>query len=64
MLVIKKHVDASPADAVNGSSEYRTVPLTELVESPSNPRKSFDKESLGELTAFVPGHKMRILCRS
>jgi ParB family transcriptional regulator, chromosome partitioning protein len=53
MLVIKKQVDASAADTVNGSSEYRTVPLTELFESPTNPRKNFDKESLGELTASI-----------
>jgi hypothetical protein len=60
MLVIKKQVDASAADTVNGSSEYRTVPLTELFESPTNPRKNFDKESLGELTASIRSKGVRI----
>ena len=53
MLAIKKQADASTAGTMNSLSEYRTVPLTELVESPTNPRKKFDKESLGELIESI-----------
>src|SRR6266704_2266110 len=33
------------------NSEYRDVPITALTESPSNPRKRFDENSLTELAA-------------
>lgn len=36
--------------------EYRSVPVTALIESASNPRKRFDEKSLEELAAYVPGH--------
>ena len=36
--------------------EYRSVPVTALIESASNPRKRFDDKSLQELAAYVPGH--------
>jgi ParB family chromosome partitioning protein len=37
--------------AVQSSNEYRSVPVTALVESTSNPRKRFDSKSLEELAA-------------
>jgi len=37
-------------NAVNGN-EYRSIPITALVESPSNPRKRFNEKSLEELAA-------------
>jgi len=42
-------------NAVNGN-EYRSIPITALVESVSNPRKRFDEKSLEELAAYVPRH--------
>jgi len=45
------------------NSEYRDVPVTALTESASNPRKRFDENGLGELAAYVPGHKSCLLCR-
>jgi ParB family transcriptional regulator, chromosome partitioning protein len=36
---------------VSQNHEYRDVPVTALIESPSNPRKRFDENSLGELAA-------------
>ena len=50
--------------SVVNNSEYRSVPITALVESASNPRKRFDQQSLQELAAYVPGHKSGLLCRS
>jgi ParB family chromosome partitioning protein len=42
----------SPQNAVN-NHEYRSIPITALVESASNPRKRFDEKSLEELaTSF------------
>jgi ParB family chromosome partitioning protein len=38
-------------DAVQSNNEYRSVPVTALVESTSNPRKRFDTKSLEELAA-------------
>ena len=48
--------------AVN--NEYRSVPITHLVESATNPRKRFDEKNLEELAAYVPRHISRLLCRS
>src|ERR1700722_18311237 len=48
----------SKQNAVN-NREYRSVPITALVESATNPRKRFDEKSLEELTAYVPGHISR-----
>ena len=45
----------SMQNAVN-NHEYRSVPITALAESPTNPRKRFDAKSLEELAAYVPGH--------
>jgi hypothetical protein len=43
--------------------EYRSVPITALAESATNPRKRFDPKSLEELAAYVPGHISCLLCR-
>jgi hypothetical protein len=43
--------------------EYRSVPITALAESPTNPRKRFDAKSLEELAAYVSGHISGLLCR-
>jgi hypothetical protein len=40
----------STQNAVN-NHEYRSVPLTALAESPTNPRKRFDAKNLEELAA-------------
>ena len=37
---------------VNGD-EYRSVPISVLVESPTNPRKRFDEKNLEELAASM-----------
>ena len=44
------------------SNEYRSVPISILVESATNPRKRFDEKNLEELAAYVPGHISGILC--
>ena len=44
--------------AVQTLSEYRNLPLDWLVVSPTNPRKTFDEDTMQELAAFVPGHKI------
>ena len=46
------------------NGEYRNVSIAILEESASNPRKRFNEESLKELAAYVPGHIIRLLCRS
>ena len=45
----------STLNAVN-NHEYRSVPITALAESATNPRKRFDAKSLEELAAYVPRH--------
>ena len=45
------------------SNEYRSVPISILVESATNPRKRFDEKNLEELAAYVPGHISCVLCR-
>ena len=52
----------STHNAVN-NHEYRSVPITALAESPTNPRKRFDAKSLEELAAYVPWHISGLLCR-
>jgi hypothetical protein len=44
-------------------SEYRDLPIDWLVESPTNPRQTFDEDGMQELADFVPGHKSGILFR-
>ncbi len=51
----------STQNAVN-NHEYRSVPITALAESLTNPRKRFDEKSLEELAAYVPRHISRLLC--
>jgi hypothetical protein len=51
----------STQNAVN-NHEYRSVPITALAESATNPRKRFDAKSLEELAAYVPGHISCLLC--
>jgi len=43
----------STKDAVKQLQEYVNVPLAELVESSTNPRKTFDKERLEELAESI-----------
>jgi hypothetical protein len=45
----------STQNAVN-NHEYRSVPITALAESATNPRKRFDPKSLEEFAAYVSGH--------
>jgi hypothetical protein len=52
----------SMQNAVN-NHEYRSVPITALAESATNPAKRFDAKSLEELAAYVPGHISRFLSR-
>jgi hypothetical protein len=40
-------------EAVQSLPEYVNVPLAELVESSTNPRKTFDDERLEELAASI-----------
>jgi ParB family chromosome partitioning protein len=49
--------------AVNNATEYRNLPLAVLTESKTNPRRTFEDDSLKELAAFVAGHKSGVLCR-
>src|SRR5260370_36993806 len=43
----------STKEVVNQLQEYRNLPLTELVESLTNPRKTFDEERLEELAESI-----------
>jgi hypothetical protein len=43
----------STKEAMKQSQEYVNVPLGELVESSTNPRKTFDKEGLVELAESI-----------
>jgi hypothetical protein len=52
----------STQNAVN-NQEYRSVPITALAESATNPRKRFDAKSLEELAAYVPRYISGLLCR-
>ena len=45
------------------ATEYRSVPLSFLTESKTNPRRIFEDAALKELADFVPGHKIGVLCR-
>jgi hypothetical protein len=37
------------AQVAHNISEYRNLPLTALIESPTNPRRRFDQNGLAEL---------------
>src|SRR5882724_11182520 len=43
----------STKEVVKQLQEYRNLPLTELVESLTNPRKTFDEERLEELAESI-----------
>jgi ParB family chromosome partitioning protein len=43
----------SMTDAVKSSKEYMTVPIVELTESSTNPRKAFDEGQLEELAGSI-----------
>jgi ParB family chromosome partitioning protein len=45
------------------TNEYRDLPLSLLTESKTNPRRTFEEDSLKELADFVPGNKIGVLCR-
>jgi hypothetical protein len=49
--------------AVAVTSEYRNLPLAQLQESPTNPRRRFDERALEELADYVPRHIICLLCR-
>jgi len=51
------------ATAVEVTNEYRNLPLAQLQESTTNPRRRFDSHSLEELAASVPRHISGLLCR-
>jgi hypothetical protein len=44
-------------------SEYRTLPLSLIDESTTNPRRTFEPTRLIELADYVPGHIMSIMFR-
>jgi hypothetical protein len=44
-------------------SSVQEIPLRNIQESKTNPRRQFDETKLAELAAFVPRHKIRILFR-
>lgn len=57
MLATKKEkLAANPTGSRDSVSEYRNLPLTELVESPTNSRKVFDEGQLDELAASIRTH--------
>jgi ParB family transcriptional regulator, chromosome partitioning protein len=47
---------------IANATEYRNLPLALLTESKTNPRRTFEDDSLKELAAFVPGNKIGLLC--
>src|ERR1019366_1151077 len=49
--------------AVQVSNEYRNLPVTQLQESTTNPRRRFDEHSISELAFYVPRHISCLLCR-
>jgi hypothetical protein len=49
----KGEKEMSAKEAVKPLQEYANVPLAELVESSTNPRKTFDEEGLGELAESI-----------
>jgi ParB family transcriptional regulator, chromosome partitioning protein len=57
MLAIKEGKPATNAAKTSDSaSEFRHVPLAELIESPTNSRKAFDEGRLDELAASIRTH--------
>jgi hypothetical protein len=48
---------------MNTTTEYRDLPLNQLTESNTNPRRILEDSPLRELADCVPGNKIGILCR-
>ena len=48
---------------IANATEYRNLPLALLTESKTNPRRTFEDDSLKELADFVPGNKSCVLWR-
>jgi hypothetical protein len=53
----------STAEIATIKQEYRNLPVAQLVESSTNPRRRFEENGLKELAAFVSGHKIGLLFR-
>jgi hypothetical protein len=53
----------STTETTKCTQEYRSIPIAQLKESSTNPRKTFDEARLAELADFVPGHKICVLFR-
>ncbi len=45
-------------------SSVQEIPLRNIQESKTNPRRQFDETKLAELAGFVPGNKIRVMFRS
>jgi hypothetical protein len=41
-------------------SSVQEIPLRNIQESKTNPRRQFDEAKLAELAGFVPGNKIRM----
>src|SRR6202048_1587972 len=49
----KRRNKMSATAAVKSSKEYLTIPIVDLTESSTNPRKTFDEERLEELAGSI-----------
>src|SRR5229473_7354485 len=49
----KRRNKMSATEAVKSSKEYLTIPIVDLIESNTNPRKVFDEERLEELAGSI-----------
>jgi ParB-like nuclease domain len=56
MHTVKRNFEAGCA--MNHPSEYRSIPIADLVESTTNPRKGFDETQLEELAESMRVHGM------
>jgi hypothetical protein len=45
-------------------NEYRDLPIALLTESKTNPRRTFEENSLKELADYVSGHIIGLMFRS
>jgi hypothetical protein len=48
---------------IANATEYRNHPFALLTESKTNPRRTFEDDSLKELADFVSGHKIGLMFR-
>jgi len=63
MKIQKRRNTMSTTEVAKSSKEYMTVPIAELIESNTNPRKVFDQSFLEELQrAFAIGAFSRPAC--